>query len=224
MTVEEQGPLDPNYSRSPPADGLIVRVNGRILDKLGFEICKATCDFTGGDKASRDFLWLRAEDLKAMAPSDSKVGYSYAMPRIGTERIARFHLIDNTRGEPDFWKKDDIRKNEMTFTVLSATKETIELSLTGKVLLADHAELDQSKRGYDCTLSGRLTYDVAKKSFKRFDIAALGDFWGSSTFTKQGVRPGKSLFGIAFGLPPAVKPGDRVPPQGARELSNYWGK
>ena len=224
ITIEDPGTPDPNYSRTPPSEGLIVRVNGRILDKNGVEICKATCDFKGGDKASRDFLWLKADEVKAMAPKIMDVGHSYSVPRIVAERIARFHLIDNTRGEPDFWKKEDIRKNEMTLTVIAATPERVELSLSGNVLLSNHADLAQSNRGYECTLTGRLTYDTTKKTLTRFDVAALGDHWGASTFTKTGVRPGKSLYGVAFGVPSTVRPSDKVAPQGARELNEYWGK
>jgi hypothetical protein len=108
--------------------------------------------------------------------------------------------------------------------VTSSTPDTIEMSLSGKVLVADAADASAAKRGYECDLTGRLTFDVAKKTFTRFDVAALGDHWGASTFTQKGVRPGRSLYGVAFGLPAGSRPGDRVPPQGARDLAGYLGR
>ncbi|MFO0935002.1 MAG: hypothetical protein U0798_00620 [Gemmataceae bacterium] len=224
VEVGDPGPLDRDYTRTPPSGGLIVLTHGRILEKKGIELEKGTCDFTGGDKASRDFLWLRADEIKAMRPAKQEVGFSYPMPRIVATRIARFHLIDNTRGEPDFWKADEIRKNDMTLTVLDANPNRVELSLTGNVLISDRADLSQSQRGYECTLVGRLTYDTKANTFTRFDVAALGDHWGASTFTKKGVRPGRTLLGMAFSLPAKERASDRVAPQAARELENYWGR
>ena len=220
IEIESVGKPDPNYSRTPPEGGLIVRVNGRILDKKGADFLKATCDMTGGDKASRDFLWLTANELQAIIPKP-EVGHSYSLPQQVMQRIARFHLIDNTRGEPDFWKKADVRNVNINLRVTSVTAEKIDVSLTGNAVLADQADLEKSERGYECTITGKLTYDRAKKIFSRFDAAAIGDHWGSSTFTNKGVRPGKALYGVAFGLPSGNRPGDRVPPQAAREWNNY---
>lgn len=220
IEIEPAGKLDPNYSRTPPEGGLILRVNGRILDKSGTDFLKATCDFTGGDKASRDFLWLTANEKKAIVPKP-EVGYTYSLPPNVMQRIARYHLIDNTRGEPDFWKKTDVRNIKVTLTVISVSDESIEVSLTGEALLADQADLAAAERGYDCTLSGRISYHRGRQAFTKFEVAAIGEHWGSSTFTKKGVRPGKAQYGIAFGLATGDKPGDRVAPQAARVWEQY---
>jgi hypothetical protein len=216
IDVAPPGPPDRNYTRTPPEGGLIVRVHGRILDKNDVGVTKATCDFTGGDKASRDFLWLTANEVRAMGGG--------TVPKSVVTRLARFHLIDNTRGEPDFWKPEEVRDAELTLTVTSSTPARVEMSLAGRVLMADAADALTSQRGYECDLTGRLTYDVAARTFTRFDVAALGHHWGASTFTRKGVRPGRSLYGVAFGLPAGTRPGDRVPPQGARDLAGYLGR
>lgn len=216
IEVEKPGPPDRNFGRDPPEGGLIVRVHGRILDKNGPAIRKATCDFTGGDKASRDFFWVTAAETRDLAEG--------TVPKSVVTRLARFHLIDNTRGEPDFWKPADIRRADMKLAVTSKSPATVEMTLSGAVVLSDSADLSQSKRGYECDLTGRLSYDVVKKTFTRFDVAALGDHWGASTFTQKGVRPGRSLYGVALGLPEGNRPGDRVPPQGARDLAGYFGR
>ena len=220
VAIESFGKPDANYVRTPPANGLILRVHGRILDKKDGEVCKAACDFPGGDRASRDFLWLTANESKALIPKP-ELGYSYSLPTAVTKRIARFCLIDNTRGEPEFWKGTDVRKADFSLKVTSVTPEKIEVSLMGKALLADEEDLAVAKRGYDCSLKGRLTYDTAKAKFTRFDAVALGDHWGATTYTQKGVRPGRTLYGVAFGLPLIERPGDRVSPQAAREWNEY---
>src|SRR5829696_6331527 len=69
VEVGEHGKLDPNYTRTPPAGGLIVRVHTRILDRTGADYCKGTCKTLGGDSAARDFLWLTAAEVRSLAPA-----------------------------------------------------------------------------------------------------------------------------------------------------------
>ncbi len=220
VAIEAFGKPDANYVRTPPVNGLILRVHGRILDNKDGEICKASCDFPGGDRASRDFLWLTANEWKALIPKP-ELGHTYSLPASVKKRIARFCLIDNTRGEPEFWKGADVRKADFTLKVTEITAEKIEVSLVGNALLADDGDLAVSKRGYDCSLHGRLTFDVAKAKFTRFDAMALGEHWGATTYTQKGVRPGRAFYGVAFGLPQVERQGDRVSPQAAREWNEY---
>lgn len=224
VTVPEQGKLDANYTRTPPEGGMIVRVHARILDKKGDDFDKSNCDFTGGDRASRDFLWLTKSEVASLAPGEKKAGETYAVPKGIAMRIARFHLIDNTRGEPDAWKKTEVQSIDLTLTATSATAMQVELRLAGKFRLSDHTVESLSKRGYEGTIEGRLTYDRSKGTFTTFEAAAIGDHWGCSTFTKVGMRPGKQPLGVAFGFVNGEKPSDRVPPQAAREWNAYLGK
>jgi hypothetical protein len=219
VTVPEHGKVDANYSRTPPANGLIVKVFARILDVKDGGFCRGTCESAGGMKAARDFLWLTADDVSAMIPTKNETGFQYAVPSSVARRIARFHFVDNTQGEPSFWKKADVRKLDLTFTVSAATAEAITLRLDGAILLSNGKD-----RGYDARLGGTLRYNLKAKVFDRFDVAAVGDHWGDDTVTSSGSRPGKTPFGVAFSLADPKRPSDRVPPQAARDWSIYMGQ
>ena len=223
VEVPEHGKLDSNYTRSFPEGGLILRANARILDRKGDEYIKGTCDFVGGDRASRDFVWLTKTELQSLFPSRQEVGYSYPLPEKIAERISRFNLIDNTRGEPAFWKRSDIRKSAITLKVQEIRGKTVHLRLDGTVTLASEEDLSQAERGYKVRLRGQLTYDSSNGEFERFDIAGIGDHWGRSTYT-PGNRPGRTLLGVAFGLADDEKPSERIVPQGLRDRDPYWGK
>lgn len=229
IEIPEHGTKDKNYSRTVPEDCVVIRVNGRILDKKGELFEKASCDTKGGDMASRDYLWLTKEDVSALSPEGRKTGDVIDVPQKIAMRIARFHLIDNTRGEPDFWKKEEVRKVDMKLTVTKVNADSVELALVGNVLNCDKADPDRlspdlSKRGYDCKLNGVMTYDFTRKTISQFEAVAIGEHWGASMFTKIGVRPGKTIFGVAFGLADMKKPSDKIPPQAARDLNGYLGK
>jgi hypothetical protein len=223
VEVADQGKIDTRYTRTPPAGGLIVNVYTRILDNKDEDLCRGTCKTLGGERAARDHLWLTADEWKPLVPAGTRKGDRVPVPPAVAERILRFHLIDNTRGEPPMWGHDDIRKQELTLIVTEATDLGIKLRLEGAALLATAADQDKADRGFDARLLGYIHYDAVKQAIDRFDVVAVGEHWGEGHFT-GGARPGRRPLGIAFELAAGDTAADRVPPQAARELDVYLGK
>ena len=223
VEVDGLNKVDARFTRTPPPGGLIAAVYTRILDreeKAGF--CKGQCDSLGGDRAARDHLWLTAAEVKSLVPDNPKEGDTFRVPMAIAMRLVRFHLVDNTRGEPPAWTRDEVRSQSLTLTVASAASARIKLKLEGTALLASSADPTQAKRGFDAKLLGYLNFDRTKGKFDRFDIVALGDHWGESSLTRN-ARPGRTPLGVAIELA-GDKPADRVPPQFAREVGAYFGK
>ena len=223
VKVDDLDKSDPRYTRTPPPGGLIVNVYTRILDRDKGELCKGTCKTLGGDKAARDHLWLTESEWKAMVPAEPKKGDWSSLSAKVIERILRFHLTDNTRGEPPMWRREDIRSQELTLTVEEVSPATIRLKLEGSALLATNADVAKAERGFDVRLLGTLQYDRTKKSIERFSVVAVGDHWGQGSFT-GGARPGRQPLGVAFELASGKSAADLVPPQAAREIDAYLGR
>jgi hypothetical protein len=223
VQVDEPGKSDPTYTRTPPPGGLIVRVFTRILDRTGDEFCKGACKTTGGDAAARDFLWLTAGEVRSLAPAKAEPGFAYDVPKAVADRLVRFHLVDNTRGEPPFWERSHLRRFRLTLTVVRATADGIELRLDGEAVLATNADPTKADRGYEAGLRGELRYLPVKQTIDRFDVVAVGEHWGEGRFT-PGARPGRSLLGVAFGPVAGDQPADWIPPQAAREVNRYFGR
>ncbi len=224
VKVGDAGKPDKRYHRAPPADGLILNVYTRILERDGKgDYRKGSCDTAGGDLSARDHLWLTKGEWQALLPKDVKAGDHFAMPAAVAQRITRYHLVDDTRGEPPFWSAEQVRKAEMRWTVEEATAATVRLRLDGEALLATDADPKKAERGYEARLLGYLEYDPAKKVVTRFDVLALGDHWGESELTR-GARAGRQPLGVAFALSKGDKPADTVPPQAARDFGAYLGK
>jgi hypothetical protein len=224
VKVEDLDKTDAQYTRTPPKDGLIVKVYTRILEKDGKGgYRKGSCDFPGGDAAARDHLWLSKAEWQSLIPADAKKGAEQPVPVRIAERIFRYHLVDNTRGEPTFWTGEEIREKKLNLTVEEATAKVVQLKLSGQVILATAADAAKANRGYDVQIQGTIRYDVEKKAIDRFDLVALGDHWGHGTYLPEG-RPGRTPLGIVFELSAGDKPADRVPPQGARNLNGYLGR
>jgi hypothetical protein len=221
VKVPDLAKVDGRFSPKPPAGGLILNVYARILDKDAHgQIVKGTCKTIGGDQASRDHLWITAAEWQALVPSNPKKGDQSPLPSRIAERILRFHLVDNTRGEPPMWARDQVRSRTLTLTVVEATADRVRLRLDGAAVLATDADVARADRGFDARLLGYIDYDRRKKTITRFDLIAVGDSWGEGRFT-GGARAGRAPLGIAFDLAAGKLPADRVPPQGIRDRFEY---
>ncbi|MCA9189690.1 MAG: hypothetical protein R3E01_24465 [Pirellulaceae bacterium] len=141
---------------------------------------------------SRDNLWITQEEHDALVRGE--------IPKALQERIARFHLVDNTRGEPPMWNTNEIRNLERALT---------------RGYLTGSARLDTKRgdRGYDVQLKGKI--EVRDGRVVRFDIVALGDFWGEGTYTR-GAPKGRFPLAISFTLADGADIANHVPPQGSR--------
>ncbi len=223
VEVPDADTVDKKFDRTLPKGTLIVNVFTRILDEdnnaaCGLELGK--CAFPGGDKAARDHLWLLEDEWKSLIPKDAAKGQNFELSKKLTLRIMCFHMIDNTRGEPPMWTKEQVREAKITLTVESADAKGVSLRLAGHGLMASDADAKKAKRGFDVELLGHIHYDAATKAIDRFDLVALGDHWGAGQFTPN-PRPGKAPLGIAFTLATGKLAGDLVPPQAARNWNEY---
>jgi hypothetical protein len=145
------------------------------------------------DALARDHLWIRKDEAAALARGE--------LPESVMRRIARFHLIDNTRGEPPMWAAKEIRKLEMSLS-------------GGKLVARVHLETDSGDRGYEADLLGFVGPG-------RFDVVAKGLFWGEGTYTGRAPK-GKFPLAVAFTLAAGAKEANKVAPQGTKgDLDGY---
>jgi hypothetical protein len=211
---------EPRFDRTLPKNGAVVKVFTRVLDKKadgGLCACTAPAAAEGdfqhrGFDAAIDHLWLREEDIKKLLPAkDTKPGTPVPFPNVLSARLARFHLCDNSRGEPPHWERSEIKKAEFFLTPESATRA----KLTGTV----HLETKNGKRGFAGAMDGWLEYKNGKLT--EWKAVVTGEHWGEAS-TTAGARPGKNPIGFAFVLCPKPAPADTVPPQGSRWLQGYY--
>ncbi len=211
--------LDRRYHRPLPPDVYVIDVHARALKRDpasgALQSCSSSVEgVTRGDGPSVDHLWIRHNEwseLVAAAGRDGKAAFPPAL----ISRILRFHLVDNTRGEPPMWGPSEIRSSRLELIRTGPN----EFRLEGEALLSTDPDPIAAQRGFDAKLSGEIAGD--EKGLTRFDLLALGEHWGEGPFTR-GARPGRQPFAVAFtlGQPGAV--GHEVPPQGIRFEDGYY--
>ena len=182
--------LDPRFNTNLPEGGLVIRVRAKVLD--GYEPTTDRFETIFQTALSRDNLWTSKAEHESLVKG--------TVPASLQERIARFHLVDNTRGEPPMWSKDEIRKLDIKLA---------NGKLTGNV----HLETKSGDRGYTAELLGVV--ETKDRKVVRFDVVALGEFWGEGPFTGNAPK-GKFPLAIAFTLADDSDVADKLPPQGSR--------
>jgi len=185
-----EGAPDARFHRTPPEGGLVVKVTTKVLG--GYEKSAKRNVEIYQESLGRDNVWIEADETKALI--------SGTFPDSLKKRIASYHLVDNTRGEPPWWRREEVR-------VLD-----VELGRDGVVKGKVHLETEKGDRGFTGEILGYVTVTDGKVT--RFDLVAKGDAWGAGRYN-GGQPPGKYPIGFAFALSEVKSDADRLLPQGA---------
>jgi hypothetical protein len=215
---------DPRTPHGYPEGGLVLKLYTRDLPRA----VDTRPDDWRRDAVNYDHAWFTREEAESLLPPGARVGARFPVPAAIVRRLARFHLLDNVRGETPLWREDEVRSAEMTLEVAAASSENVELHLEGAVqniargAWAVHPfvePLPDTERGFDCRLRGFLTWDRSQARIVRFDLLAMGMRWGGSehNIRRDDLEP--APMGVAFELA-GSQPADRTPPQGISP--GYW--
>ncbi len=182
---------DPRWTVEAPEGGLVIRVRAKVISGYGASSNPWQDLFSRA--LSRDNLWVTKEEHEQLVAG--------AFPKSLQRRIARYHLVDNTRGEPPMWKPSEIRNVHMALDSSGA--------VSGEVAL----RTDAGDRGFEAELKGEI--QVAGGQVTDLKLVCLGQFWGEGRFT-GGAPEGKFPLAITFTLADGSDVADRIPPQGSR--------
>ncbi|SVC18168.1 uncharacterized protein METZ01_LOCUS271022, partial [marine metagenome] len=185
-----KGTPDARYNPKPPKGGLVVRVTSKVLG--GYEEPENEWRRIFQTSLGRDNLWISANEHSVLAKGQ--------LPQSLLKRLARFHLVDNTRGEPPMWNDNEIKKLE----------GKIE---NGQLRGTAHLRTAKGDRGFEAELMGRIETKAGKVT--RLDVVAKGEFWGEGTYTRNAPK-GSFPLAIAFTLADGKDNADTIPPQGSR--------
>jgi len=190
FTKITKGKSDPRYNPSPPNGGMVIRVTTKVLG--GYEKTENTYRRIMHGSLGRDNLWITAGEKKELINDK--------LPDTFLRRLVRFHLVDNTRGEPTMWGPGDIR------TIKGNLKDG---KLSVKVTLRN----DQGNRGYEAQILGIIKAESGK--ITHFDAVAKGQYWGEGKYTPNAPK-GRFPLAVAFTLADGSDIADSIPPQGSR--------
>lgn len=214
----DAAPADPRFRRNPPPGGQVLNVYTRI------PLAQTETVWTPNQATGRDHLWLTEGDLRALRPPEWRAGARYPVPPALAARIARFHLVDNVRGEPPFWAASDLQASNLFLSVEDAAARRVRLEGTVRLMSSNGG----APRTFEARVQGYLAWskaadggNVDEERLDRFDWLAWGEASGEGPYTK-GAPAGRFPLVIAASLAPANDvAAQTVPPQGSRERDAY---
>ena len=188
---------------APPPGGTVFGLRQRRLTRTEEGFCDGLPDKVGGDRATRDTLWLTEDETRSFVP---KAGHAVRIPWDLASRFARFAAYDMTQGDGRPWPKESVVDATLTAT-FEADGATIRID--GSFSIDNRAKCR-------CTtaLRGTGTWNAARQSFERFSIVMLSTW----------IRPGREpvTLGTVLVNPPSNEASDRLPPGGLKSPGAYW--
>lgn len=184
------GEPDARFNPKPPKGGFVVRVTSRVLG--GYPETTDPWRRIFQVSTGRDNLWVRGDETKDLLSGKFPVSLM--------SRLARYHLVDNTRGEPPMWERSEIRSVDTEFN-------------DGRFEATVHLQTKSGDRSYKAKLLGFV--EIKDGRITRFDVVSRGLFKGHGRYT-QNPPLGEFPFAVAFTRADGNDVADRIPPQGSR--------
>jgi hypothetical protein len=189
---------DADFALKAPPAVIVLDVVSKVLG--GYGEPSNNREQTLQSSYGRDHCWLREDEAESLSRS--------LVPGSLLRRIARFHLVDNTRGEPPMWRDDQIQTAKAVLC-------------DGRVVGSVRLRTAHERRGYEASLFGVVESEGGV--ITQFDVVARGLAWGRG-FHNGGAPPGKYPMAVRFTLAKPVWPFDAVPPGAARtRVGDYLG-
>ena len=156
-----------------------------------------------------DSLWMTRAEWQSMVPKKPRLGDTFTIPEFLVWRIDRHHAqIVNPATS---LRISATPKPTLKLTVEGVSPEQIRLRLQGSFQVTEY-QGKLTNGVIDYKVCGCLHYDLKKKAFRRFDMAAYGDV---ANLRKDAIGPPKGrtmAAGLLFELSPGVTPWERTPP------------
>ena len=187
---------DASFALKTPPGVVVLDVTSKVLD--GYGDPESHRQKILQTSQGRDHCWILNDEVLSLSQR--------IVPDSLLIRMARFHLVDNTRGEPPMWRADQVRSAEAILR-------------DGRLFGSVKIQTARGRRGYEASLFGVV--ETEGKVLTRFDVVAQGLAWGRGYFN-GGAPAGRYPLAVRFTMAEGVWPFDAVPPGAARTRSTEY--
>lgn len=211
MAVEPEHRWEASY----PDGGLVlVSVNRDLL--LGNGQMSA-CE----DRWNRDHVWFTKDEARAWLAADPLPGSTHDVPQQLVRRLARFHLVDNVRGQTLPFAEPEVEGASMHTKVIEREGSRVRLRISGATSAtaegpwlmgeSNWTPTREYPRAMATQVFGYADYDLDRSAFTRFEMVAVGRWRGGTENNDRRDKPHSGVIGFFFSLAPGT-PAERVPP------------
>jgi hypothetical protein len=200
-----------------PEDGLVLKVNTRDLPR------DPPQEGRFAQAWNQDFAWFTKEEAGQFLPGEIEPGRTREVPRALVERLARFHFLDNVRGQTPPFPARAIEDATLTSRVTAVDGDVVSLRLEGRTKAVQKGDWSirgfedmnrpsGQERGLEMKLLGSARFDRKQGRFVAFEVVAVGIRWGGTQYNRRDNDLAPAPFGAVLSLAGASR-ADRVAPE-----------
>jgi hypothetical protein len=188
-----------------PEGGLVLKVNTRDLPRDRPQKGRWAGAW------NQDFAWFTKDEAGQFFPREITPGRRQEVPRALVERLARFHLLDNVRGQTSPFPASAIKGATLIGRVTAVEGDVVSLRLEGGTRAVQKGDWSirgyrdmnrpsSQERGLEMRLLGSARFDRKKGRFVAFEMVAVGTRWGGTQYNGRGNDLVSAPFGAVLSL------------------------
>lgn len=187
---------------------------GLVLERVARELVGGDPRAERSPRWNRDYAWFSADEIAGLLPDDVALGDRFELPLLA-ERLARFHLVDDVRGQTLPFAPAELRSCKLEARLVALEGSRAELELRGESaaeagtdFLLDRSSWTPRKvypHGMHTRMAGVAQLDLEAGRFTRFELVALGSRHGRTQHNGRGRddAPGRVAFHFTIAPPRA---------------------
>ncbi len=168
-----------------------------------------------------DHVWFSKTEARQWLTADPRDGETYPLPEELTNRLFRFHLVDNVRGQTLPFAPQEIKDAKITIQIEERRGSIVKMSIAGAARAVAYGEWLLGKNdwtpknpldhGMTSKMLGTATYDLDSGSFTKFEVVAIAERFGRTENNSRRNAPDSSHVGFLFTLS-GSGPSERIAP------------
>ena len=196
--------IEHRWEDSCPEDGLILK--GAKADLL----TDPPKFSERGDRWNMDHVWFNKEEASLWIPQNIKEGEVQECSTIIKNRLFRFHLVDNVRGQTLPFAPQEIKKSILKVEIVEINRSDLKLSIRGNSLAVakgpwllgenDWTPTHELDHSIETNILGNAIYNTKKEIFTEFELVALGRWIGKTQNNGRHFGPDSGHIGILYNL------------------------
>ena len=185
--------------------------NGLVLKGTKADLLSDPPRFSDrGDRWNMDHIWFSEGEVSLWLPEKYKIGEIYECPQILKDRLFRFHIVNNVRGQTLPFASQEIRGSDLRMKVTEINNKKMEIKITGKSnavakgpwLLGENIWTPKYELNHEIssTILGVATYDLIEKKFLVFELVAICNWRGKTENNGRKFGPDSGYIGIVYNI------------------------
>jgi hypothetical protein len=193
--------------------------SGLVLHSYSRDLPRSSGAQTTHKEWNQDFVWFQKDEAKQFLPPVISADQKREVPQFLVYRLARFHLVDNVRGQTRDYEPDAVKIARLSSHITSIKQGIAYVEFSGESRtdaegqwgVDGQKDIRIRKRGYEARLLGNAQYKISQQKFVSFELVACGTRYGGTEYNFRFDDVGPAPIGTAFVLA-GKEPAERIKP------------